>query len=169
MCDISRFHKYVIPVTESGCWLWNGSINTWGYGQFWHKCKNIPAHRFAFSHYCGAVPKGMVVMHKCDVRSCVNPNHLRLGTYADNSTDMVNKGRQAFGDRSSTRLNPMVCTKRGDRNGNNKYTPEQIEFVRNSDMPARMAGFLAGVSLATVQAVRSGKQWAKPLDLSDLQ
>lgn len=76
--DIQRFETKYIPVPESGCWIWLGSHNSHGYGQFHIRNRGIGAHCFSYEHYCGSIPQGMTIDHLCRVRSCVNPHHLRV-------------------------------------------------------------------------------------------
>lgn len=80
-----------------GCWLWNAYTNKRGYGIFYPGGKRVRAHRFSYELWVGKIPEGLNVLHKCDVRNCVRPSHLFLGTNADNSADMVAKGRQVKG------------------------------------------------------------------------
>lgn len=84
----AKIHK-----TDS-CWIWNGAIGTGGYGRFG---KYFKAHRFSYQLYKGTIPKGLHVLHRCDVRLCVNPEHLWLGTNQDNIDDRNRKGRQTKG------------------------------------------------------------------------
>ena len=94
-----RFEEKYIPEPMSGCWLWTASVNDKGYGKLsisagiWKK-----AHRISWEINVGPIPKGSgyhgtCVLHKCDVPSCVNPDHLFLGTNADNIYDRMDKGR----------------------------------------------------------------------------
>ena len=87
-----RFESKYIPEPNSGCWLWTGSLVGWGYGRFASKHRTN-AHRMSYMIYCEPIPDNMLVCHKCDVPSCVNPDHLFLGTTIDNINDKVRKGR----------------------------------------------------------------------------
>src|SRR5580700_10130404 len=86
-----------IPVPESGCWLWEGYL-TEGYGRLDLGGQKWLAHRLSYRIFCGEIPAGMLVLHKCDVPCCVNPAHLYVGTDADNTRDKVLRGRHARGE-----------------------------------------------------------------------
>lgn len=77
-----RFEKF-IDKTET-CWLWTGHIGHNEYGTFKHNYKKSLAHRVAYELYIDAIPKGLVIDHKCRVRNCVNPDHLEAVTNAEN-------------------------------------------------------------------------------------
>jgi hypothetical protein len=82
---------------SDGCWEWTGKLQGSGYGQFRVEKAFVTSHRYAYELHYGPIPDGLKVLHKCDNRKCCNPSHLFLGTSADNSADMVAKGRQAKG------------------------------------------------------------------------
>ena len=95
MTSIERFMAKVIPEPNSGCWLWSGRYGgKGGYGQFLCHITNgyIRAHRWIFEYYYGCIPEGKIVRHRCDVKPCVNPGHLLLGTVSDNAKDCVKSG-----------------------------------------------------------------------------
>jgi hypothetical protein len=94
MQDLNKFMKKVSKQPD-GCWLWTGA-NNYKYGHFTLD-NEIYAHRSSFILHGNEIPKDMLVLHKCDVPLCVNPNHLFLGTHAENMQDKVNKGRQSRG------------------------------------------------------------------------
>jgi hypothetical protein len=81
-----------IEKSES-CWNWTGPRQAFGYGTLWFNGKMWSAHRLSYSLHIGPIPSGLSVLHSCDNPRCVNPDHLRSGTQADNIGDMVGRGR----------------------------------------------------------------------------
>ena len=94
-----RFEARYIPEPNSGCWLWLGPLNlSNGYGRFYLNEKEIVyAHRFSFKHHKGKIPSGHVIRHTCDVKICVNPEHLITGTPRENDQDAVQRGLKPKG------------------------------------------------------------------------
>lgn len=88
-----NFHDNYEKITETGCWIWIGPCFNEGYGWFFVNGKPIGAHRVSWELHNGPIPDGMYVLHTCDVRPCVNPDHLFIGTQKDNIHDAIKKGR----------------------------------------------------------------------------
>jgi len=93
--EYDRFLNYVIPEPMSGCWLWIGSVDGYGYGQFTcsTRKRSMKAHRWSYFREHGIKSSELMVLHTCDNPPCVNPHHLFLGTRNDNVQDNLRKNR----------------------------------------------------------------------------
>lgn len=89
---VQRFLQYVEQDPNGGCWLWSGAMSSNGYGVFTKLGRNVPAHRFSVETFHGPIGE-QHVLHGCDVRLCVNPAHLSLGSRSDNMRDAASKSR----------------------------------------------------------------------------
>lgn len=91
MFDAEKFWSRVAYGDD--CWEWTKARTTTGYGKFYSAGKHWRAHRVAYELTHGAIPDGLLVLHRCDNRLCVKPDHLFLGDYRDNILDCMAKGR----------------------------------------------------------------------------
>ena len=93
--DCREWLQLCVRVDERGCWLWTRSLrNKDGYGAFrFRGGRRTGAHRAAYELFVGVVPPGTLVLHRCDVPACCNPDHLFIGTSSDNVQDCLSKGR----------------------------------------------------------------------------
>lgn len=132
-----------------GCWLWAASTSFWGYGCFSFRRRFKLAHRVSWELHNGVIPEGLCVLHKCDTPKCVNPDHLFLGTNADNSADKVAKGRQSH------------TSNAGEASGRAKLTSVQVLEIRSRpDCKGVDLAKAFGVCQAQISLIRHGKTWA---------
>jgi len=106
-----RFWRYVVKTND--CWYWSGQRNNRGYGRIKDLGKQKRAHRTSWEIHHGQISDGLEVCHKCDNPSCVNPDHLFLGTHKDNMQDAFRKGR----------LKQVFTV---------KLTPDDVRFIRQN-------------------------------------
>lgn len=121
---IDKLMKGIVK-EDNGCWVWVKGRFSKGYGAVVIGNKTMGTHRLAYLLFKGPLKKGKNVCHHCDNPPCCNPDHLFLGTHADNQRDKCNKGREARG-KACVQINPAT----GERNGNAKLTDKQVVLIR---------------------------------------
>lgn len=142
MRTIDRLMDRVVQVPIGGCWIWTGALKDNGYGDCWIDGKIVGAHRAFFSLLIGPIPIGMQVCHRCDVRCCVNPHHLFIGSRSDNMRDAAAKGRLGH-----------HCA---------SLTFGQAEMIRASATRAVDLARRFGVSENVIGNIRAGRYYRRP-------
>lgn len=139
--------KLDFRVNENGCFIATSHrLNKDGYCHFRFRGKDVRAHRLIFEECFGEIPKGLVVRHKCDVPSCVNPEHLELGTHKENMKDRDIRGRGAM----------------GEKNGRSAIDSDQVRKIKkmlNSGITIREISKLYELSFTTVWRIKKSILW----------
>ncbi len=148
MTQLARFEEKFTPEPFSGCWLWTANVAR-RYGQFHLNGKPTPAHRASWILYRGNIPQRAYVCHHCDVKLCVNPSHLFIGTQADNIQDAFRKGR----------VKTPIARALGERHGSSKLTVAQVSEIRADRRSQRQIAASYGVSQQNILAIKQGRTW----------
>ena len=144
VCELfwTRVHK------SSTCWLWTGARKSqMGYGAIWCRPRLLSAHRLSWYIKHGPIPRGMMVLHRCDNPLCIRPSHLYLGTHTENMADMSKRGRT---DRTG---------RPGMKNGRAKLTDEQVQEIRTSNEPRSTLVKKFGITKCVVSQIILRKTW----------
>lgn len=143
-----RFNKKWVLCPKTRCWFWTAGKDKDGYGEFWAgkelgKEHDIGAHRASWLIHNGPIEDAKQVLHKCDNPSCVNPDHLFLGTSAENMQDKVQKNRQP----------------KGEYYNRSDLMESDIPMIRKSSMPAHELAVIYGVHKSTIDHIRQRRKW----------
>ena len=138
---VERFWE---KVDKSGdCWLWTACLTRGGYGCFHIYGARVRAHRYSYEMANGPIPAGKIVMHSCDNPACVRPDHLSVGTHADNMADMVEKGRSQI----------------GETNSQAKLTEADAIAIKTDTRLHREIASDYGISIQLVGNIKNRKRW----------
>jgi hypothetical protein len=155
--ELERFTSKYIVNEATGCWEWMTGLDQCGYGQFHSNViSSGKAHRWAYTHYVGDIGDGMGVLHKCDNRRCVNPEHLFLGTQKDNVRDAMSKGRATC--QNYRTFTPMLGESHPQAKLNNQSVLEIMSLHRGGASNVAIA-LLYGVNHSQIANIVNGKKW----------
>lgn len=129
------------------CWEWRGgALNADGYGEVKVRGRSVKVHRLSYQRAVGAIPRGKQVLHHCDNPSCINPEHLWVGTHWDNMRDMAQKGRTG-----------------GVAAGHTVLTPKDVREIRSAYVPGKVTyaeiAERYGVSAGTIGRIVNRQTW----------
>lgn len=137
------FEKRVDRIPFSGCYIWTGHVNFHGYGVITRRKEKLYAHRATWESINGPLPVGRFALHTCDVKCCVNPNHIYAGTLKENSRDWTERGPG----------------NRGESNGQSKLTAANVKEIFASDEPTLVLAKKFSISRSNVQFIKNRKAW----------
>ena len=131
------------------CWIWQGTKIVGGYGHITINGNSHLTHRLAYElYYKKPIPKGKMVLHSCHNRDCINPEHLRIGTHADNTQDMMEANRQA----------------RGEEDGNAKLSIPEVKKIKgllgSGEFTHKQIAGMFNVGRSTISDIRKGRTWS---------
>lgn len=149
---LQRFHAgyLVMEHWEDPCWVWYKATDKDGYGVIQVNSQHAKAHRFSFLQHKGFIPSKWHVCHTCDNPSCVNPEHLFVGTSSDNRQDSIRKGRSP------------ICDQAGKKNPNVKITAALALEIYNRCYSGQTQKYIAeklGVTRSNVNNIKFGRTW----------
>lgn len=142
-----RILRLITVHPKTRCWIWLGGGRGPGYGAITlpRPQRTELVHRASFEAFVGRVPDGIEVLHRCDRRRCVNPDHLFLGTQSDNILDCSKKGR--------------LVDNRGERHGMAKLDESSVKQIRASTLSNGLLAQKFGVCDSTIRFIKSRKLW----------
>ena len=134
-----------IHKTET-CWVWTKSTLVGGYGQVQIEGKKWTTHRLFYTYYKGEIPSGKLVCHTCDNPTCVNPDHLYIGTHKDNNNDTYNRNRMPlrYGDQATNVV---------------KLSKEEALHIKYSSIKSKELEQKYNINQSQVSRIRNGKTW----------
>lgn len=173
---LQNFLDKVIRGYGGDCWIWGGAGHDEGYGAFAINRKLHTAHRASYMLHKGPIPEGMFICHSCDVKRCVNPDHLWAGNQVANMQDCIRKGRHSHGETHSESLRNRKIKRedycfvkyphlvpRGEKNFFAKLTEEKVRLIRmliSQGVKQNAIAKQMGISTGVISEIRHRKAWA---------
>lgn len=145
--------KYFSKKQDNGCLIWTGFKSNSGYGTISYKNKKRLAHRVSYEYHFGKIPKNLLVCHKCDMKLCINKDHLFLGTHKDNMQDCIKKNRFPH---------HTLRVMKGSKNSLSKLNEAQVLEIRERSKNGETSISLAkefDVSRININYIKSNKTW----------
>lgn len=139
----ARLIRKSVPMPWSGCWIWMGSTTHDGYGHLPFRGKYMGAHRASYLAFVGPIPAGQDVCHACDVKLCINPAHLFLGSREENMQDWTRK----------------TGGKRGERHHRAKLTAFDVLAIRADTRSRQIVAEAFAIRPKHVDSIRAGRRW----------
>ena len=140
---LDRFVDKFYECPNTGCWIWTASTFSSGYGKFKLDGRSRGAHQVSYEANVAPTHDGLCVLHRCDVPLCVNPDHLFLGTQADNMADRSAKGRTAS----------------GEAHGHAKLTEDDVRAIRKDSRTQEAIAKDYGVTHPLISYIKNKKIW----------
>ena len=135
---------------DGGCWLWLGALQRDGYAHFNRGGKTVSLHRYMYERLVGPIPEGMDLLHSCDVRHCVNPDHVSPGTHQENMADCCSKKRHAWGERNKHAVLTSDLV---------REIRKEFKFFSPGRTNARELSKKYGVRTTTLYLAATGRTW----------
>lgn len=143
---MNRLLRYSHDDSQTGCRIWDGQINKpGGYGRIGYRGRQWRAHRLSYTLLWAKIPEGMDLLHSCDNPLCINPQHLRPGTHAENIKEAYQKGRKSV---SQGPNHPRFCLSE----------KQALEVIESTDPVAAIAARF-GVSKSMIYRLKNGNTW----------
>lgn len=143
-----RKKKLEFIESENGCFtVTSHRLNRDGYCYLYHDGRQQRAHRLIYSECFGEIPNGLVVRHKCDNPSCINPEHLETGTHKENTSDAIKRGRTATGEKNG-------------RSMINDNDAKEIKIMLSNGVVPRKIARILGVSYKSVHGISESDRWS---------
>ena len=138
-----------VPSSIGECWEWRGKIDKGGYGHIrGASSEYLRTHRAAYAIFIGPIDDGMVIRHKCDNPGCCNPDHLVIGTQAENMKDRRSRGNDPI----------------GERNGRSKLYRDQVEDIKwmllVKKMPVKEIAQRYNINRSAIYKIKYGERWS---------